>query len=99
MTAAAAHEGIALIDGSSLELRDMANYGFAGAVLDDPRLVAIANDVFEPTASVLKRARADIDAYESRPEGSWVARRDGKVVDAPRARQARRTLDRASDAG
>ena len=99
VTAAAAHEGIALIDGSSLELRDMANYGFAGAVLDDPRLVTIANDVFEPTPSVLKRARADIDAYESRPEGSWVARRDGRVVDAPRARQARHTLDRASDSG
>ncbi len=99
VTAAAAHEGVALIDGSSLELRDMANYGFAGAVLDDPRLVAVANDVFEPTPSVLKRARADIEAYESRPEGSWVARRDGNVVDAPRARQARRTLDSASDSG
>ena len=99
VTAAAAHEGVALIDGSSLELRDMANYGFAGAVLDDARLVTVANDMFEPTASVLKRARADIEAYESRPEGSWVARRAGSVVDAPRARQARRTLDGASDAG
>ena len=94
---AAAHEGVALIDGSSLELRDMANYGFTGAVLDDARLVVGANDVFAPTETVLKRARADIEAYESRPEGAWVARRAGAVVDAPRARQARRTLDRASD--
>jgi citrate lyase subunit beta/citryl-CoA lyase len=97
VAAAAAHEGVALIDGSTLELRDMANYGFAGAVLDDARLVPVANDVFEPTASAIKRARADLEAYESRPEGSWVARRDGRVVDAPRARQAKRTLDRASD--
>lgn len=97
VTAAAANEGIALIDGSSLELRDMANYGFAGALLDDPRLVAAANDVFEPVATVMKHARADIEAYESRPEGDWVARRRGAVVDAPRARRARQTLDRASD--
>ena len=75
----------------------MANYGFAGAVLDDARLVAGANDVFAPTETVLKRARADVKAYGSRPEGAWVARHAGAVVDAPRARQARRTLDRASD--
>ncbi len=99
VAAAAAHETVALIDGSSLELRDMANYGFAGAVLDDARLVTVANDVFSPTDTVVKRARADIEAYESRDEGAWVARRDGMVVDAPRARQARRTLDRASDGG
>ena len=74
----------------------MANYGFAGAVLDEARLVAVANDVFEPTPSVVKRARADTEAYESRPEGAWVARRAGAVVDAQRARQASRTLDRAS---
>ena len=96
VAAAAAHETVALIEGSSLELRDMANYGFAGAVLDEARLVAVANDVFEPTPTVLKRARADIEAYESRPEGAWVARRAGAVVDAQRARQASRTLDRAS---
>ncbi len=99
VAAAAAHETVALIDGSSLELRDMANYGFAGAILDDPRLAPVANDVFAPSPSVLKRARADIAAYESRPEGAWVARRDGMVVDAPRARQARRALDRASEGG
>ena len=99
IAAAAANEGIALIEGSVLELRDMANYGFAGAVLDDARLLTVANDVFEPTATALKRARADIEAYESRPEGAWVARRDGGVVDAQRARQARSTLERASDAG
>lgn len=96
VTAAAAHETAALIDGSALELRDMANYGFAGAVLDDARLVAVANDVFTPTPSAVKRARADAEAYESRPEGAWVARRAGAVVDAPRARQARRTLERAA---
>ncbi len=97
IAAAAAHETVALIDGSWFELRDMANYGFAGAVLDDARLVTVANDVFTPTDTVLKRARADIEAYESRAEGAWVARRDGMVVDAPRVRQAQRTLDRASD--
>ena len=96
VTAAAAHETAALIDGSALELRDMANYGFAGAVLDDARLVAVANDVFTPTPSAVKRARADAEAYESRPEGAWVARRAGAVVDAPRARQARRILERAA---
>ena len=99
VAAAAAHQTVALIDGSSLELRDMANYGFAGTVLDEARLVPVANDVFAPTDTVLKRARADIEAYESRTEGAWVARRGGMVVDAPRVRQARRTLDRASDGG
>ncbi len=94
IAAAAAHEGVALIDGSAFELRDMANYGFAGALFDDARLVSAANDVFTPTPTQLKRARADIEAYESRPEGAWVARRAGAVVDAVRARRARHTLDR-----
>ena len=59
----------------------------------------VANDVFSPTETVVKRARADIEAYESRPEGAWVARRAGTVVDAHRVRQAKRTLGRASDGG
>ena len=96
VAAAAAHEAVALIDGSPFELRTMANYGFAGAVLDDARLVSVANDVFTPTPSALKRARADLDAYESRPDGAWVARRAGAVVDAHRARAARRLIERAS---
>ena len=96
VAAAAAHEGIAIIDGSPFELRDMANYGFAGAVLDDVRLVSVANDVFTPTPAALRRARADLDAYESRTEGAWVARRAGAVVDAHRARAARRMIERAS---
>ena len=94
---AAAHEGLAIIDGSYFELRDMANYGFAGGVVDEARLATVANDVFAPTPTAVKRARADIEAYESRGEGEWVARRAGAVVDAPRARQARSTLERASD--
>ena len=93
---AAAHEGVAIIDGSYFELRDMANYGFAGALVDEARLVAVANDVFSPTPTAVKRARADVEAFESRGEGEWVARRTGAVVDAPRARRARGTLDRAS---
>jgi len=98
ITVAAAHEGVALIDGSSLALRDMANYGFSGAILDDVRLVSVANDVFTPTATVLKHARADIEAYESRLKGDWVARRNGRVVDAARVRQALRAVQRSSDA-
>ena len=96
---AAAHETVVLLDGSPFELRETANYGFAGAVLDDPALAPVANDVFTPSPAAQKRARADLDAYESRPEGAWVVRRAGAVVDAQRARAARRTLDRASPEG
>jgi len=96
---AAANEGVAIIDGSYFELRDMANYGFGGAVIDEARLVPVANDVFAPTETAIKRARADLEAYESRGEGEWVARRAGAVVDAPQARQARRTLESASGEG
>ncbi len=96
VAAAAAHGAIALIDGSPFELRAMANHGFAGAVLDEPRLASVANDVFTPSPSALKRARADLAAYESRPAGAWVARRAGAVVDAHRARAARRVIERAS---
>ena len=94
VTAAAAYDTIALIEGSALELREKANYGFAGALLEDTQLVPIANDVFTPTPTAVKRARADLEAYEARPEGAWVARRAGTVVDAHRARQARQALER-----
>ena len=95
IAAAAACDAIALIDGSALELREMANYGFAGALLDEPQLVPVANDVFTPTPTAAKRARADLEAYESRESGSWVVRRAGAVVDAHRARKARQTIERA----
>ena len=96
IAAARAHDRLPLIDGSALELREMANYGFAGAVLDEPRLAQVANDVFTPSEFVVRRARAVVDAYQGRGEGAWVARYQGAVVDSHRVRKARQIIEAAS---
>lgn len=91
VAAARAHEGQPLVIGGELELTNLAQYGFAGAVIDDARAAATANSVFAPTDERAARARAEAEAYDAaRTAGAWVARVDGYVVDAHTARKARR---------
>ncbi|MEX0783442.1 MAG: aldolase/citrate lyase family protein [Dehalococcoidia bacterium] len=90
VAAARAVDGLPLIEAGPLQLREMAQYGFAGAILPDAASVALANPAFTPAAHVLDRAAAAASAYDAaRSEGAWVARIGEEVVDASTARRAR----------
>jgi citrate lyase subunit beta/citryl-CoA lyase len=76
-----------------LELTYLAEYGFAGAVLPDARMVIAANAAFAPPAVAGDHAREAVAAYDAaRAEGAWVARLGGQVVDAAAARKARHLI-------
>lgn len=93
VAAARASDGLPLVAGNELEFRNMAQYGFAGAVVTEARGVALVNAAFQPTQAELERAQRQVEAYEAaRAEGAWVARLDGEVIDAHRARRARQLL-------
>ena len=94
VAAARAVDGLPLAEAGPLQLRDMAQYGFAGAIVSDAAAAALANPAFTPPAHVLERAAAATSAYNAaRAEGAWVARIGSEVVDASTARRARHLTD------
>ncbi len=73
-----------------LELPYFAEYGFAGAILPDARMVIAANAAFAPQAIAKDHASEAAAAYDAaRAEGAWVARFGDEVIDAEAARKAR----------
>ncbi|MGB8622159.1 MAG: CoA ester lyase [Paracoccaceae bacterium] len=74
--------------------RDM---GFDGKTLIHPAQVAIANEIFAPTADEIDLARRQIAAFETaEAEGQGVAVVDGKIVENLHIVTARETLAKAA---
>jgi citrate lyase subunit beta/citryl-CoA lyase len=74
--------------------------GFDGKAAIHPGQVAVVNRVFAPTPEEVERARAVVAALEAAArEGRGVATVDGEMVEPLHAGEARRTLDRARQAG
>jgi citrate lyase subunit beta / citryl-CoA lyase len=70
--------------------------GYRGKLCIHPAQVALAHEVFTPSAEQVARARALLDAYAAAQErGESVLAFDGQMVDEPLARQARAVLDAA----
>ncbi len=83
---------IILCDG--LELTYLSQYGFAGAILPDPRMAPAANAAFTPHDAVRVQAQQALERFEqARIDGLWVARHGERVVDAASAKRARRLMD------
>ncbi len=83
-----------LVVSDGLELVYLAEYGFAGAILPDARMVIAANGAFAPPAVAKDHAREAASAYDAaRAEGAWVARVADRVIDAAAARKARHLID------
>lgn len=94
VAAARAVDALPLVQASAMQLRDLAHYGFAGAILADAASVTLANPAFTPTAAVLERSAEIAAAYDgARAEGAWVARSGEAVIDASRARRARQIAE------
>jgi len=94
VAAARASDGLPLVAAGPLEARELAQYGFAAAILDDCAGVAQVNTFFAPGEAAKERAQRHVQRYEAaRAEGLWVARDGADVVDASSVRKARQILD------
>jgi len=71
--------------------------GFDGVGIIHPRQIPAANAAFSPSAEELREAHAIIAALnDAEANGSGVASLEGKMIDAPVARRARRVVDFAA---
>jgi citrate lyase subunit beta/citryl-CoA lyase len=71
--------------------------GFDGKWAIHPSQIAIANEVFAPTAAEVAQARESIESYRrSEADGVGAIGRDGRLVDAAHMRLAENTLYKAA---
>lgn len=109
VTAAAAY-GLQAIDMVLVDLNDLKrleeeciearNLGYEGKMAIHPRQVEIINRVFAPSPEEIAQAQRLVDAHQAhQAAGSGVFALDGKMVDMPVVKTARRVLDRARAAG
>lgn len=82
------------------DLRGLADYaargrrdGFVGMMAIHPAQIPVIHAAFSPTEAELKYARRVLEAFEADPDAGTLSL-DGKMLDAPHLRQARRTLER-----
>lgn len=96
--------GVAVLDTVYPNFRDLdglaayagraARDGFTGMLAIHPDQVPIINAAFSPSAEAVAAAQRVIDAFAAHP-GAGVLNLDGKMIDAPHEKQARRVLERA----
>jgi len=86
----AVHLDIADEDGLAAEARDAAASGFAGSMCIHPRQVAVIRAAFAPAPEAVDWARRVLAAADAAGSGVFVV--DGRMVDEPLLRQARRIL-------
>jgi citrate lyase subunit beta/citryl-CoA lyase len=101
--AASAAAGVAALDTAYMGLNDEAGLdrvcqaarrdGFTGALAIHPSQVPVIQRAYRPTAAEIDHARRVVAAFTDGATG--VARLDGRMLDVPHLRQARRLLDRA----
>ncbi len=65
--------------------------GFTGMLAIHPTQVAVINQAFTPSEAEITHARAVIAAFEANP-GAGALQLDGKMIDAPHLKSARRLL-------
>ncbi len=110
MIVAARANGLDPIDGPFADFRDADGYreeaqwatalGAVGKWAIHPAQIEIANEVFSPTESEVRRARAVIkDMREAEAAGQGAANRNGTMIDAATARIFELILERAERTG
>ncbi|GAA1559877.1 CoA ester lyase [Kribbella lupini] len=107
----AAHTaGVAAVDGAYAAITDTAGYrrectwsrtiGFSGKWAIHPNQVAVANDVYSPTAEAIAAAERMLTAFEAATAaGLGAAAHEGNLIDAATIRTARATLTIAGRLG
>ena len=100
---AAKAAGVSAIDTTYVALRDLdglrreaelcRDMGFDGKAAIHPAHIEVINEVFQPGADAVDRARRLVRAFDA--AGGGAIRFDDQMVDAPHYKQARRLLARA----
>jgi citrate lyase subunit beta/citryl-CoA lyase len=85
-------------EGLKAEAMEGLRDGFSGKAAIHPDQVAPINAAFTPSAADIERARRIVAAFET-SAATGVASLDGKLLDRPHLRGARRVLERAREAG
>lgn len=106
LTLLAAHgSGVQAIDTLYVDFRDEAGLrascwsaraeGFTGRIAIHPAQVAAINECFMPSAEEIAHARRVLEAFAAAP-GTGTVALDGRMVDIPHLRQAKRVLAQAA---
>ncbi|MGA1798839.1 CoA ester lyase [Sphingomonas sp. 4RDLI-65] len=82
------------LDGLDAYARRAARDGFTGMMAIHPAQVTTINAAFTPDADQIAQARSIVAAFAAAPDAGAL-QVDGRMVDAPHLKQARRLLDRA----
>lgn len=82
------------IDGLKRIAEAAARDGFTGMMAIHPMQVPVINAAFTPSADAVAHARAVVAAFDANPHAGAL-QLDGKMIDAPHLKQARRILERA----
>ncbi len=85
---------IADLDGLAAYAARAARDGFTGMMAIHPSQVAPINAAFTPSEAAIASAQRIVDAFAAAP-GAGALQLEGKMIDAPHLKQARRVLARA----
>lgn len=81
------------VEGLRREVQFVKQLGFDGKSVINPRQIAVVHEVFRPTDREIAQALAiEAALAEAEARGSGVVSLDGRMIDAPVAKRARRTL-------
>ena len=82
------------LDGLQRVAEAAARDGFTGMMAIHPAQVPVINAAFTPSAEQVEQARRIVAAFDAEPNAGAL-QIDGKMIDAPHLKQARRILERA----
>ena len=86
--------------GLRLEAEQGAGWGFSGKQVIHPNQVPVVQEAFTPSAKEIDYAKRVVETFDvSQREGKGAYALDGKMIDMPLLKNARKVLDRAKAAG
>jgi citrate lyase subunit beta-like protein len=87
-------------EGLRAEAEQGAGWGFNGKQVIHPNQVPVVQEAFTPSAEEISYAKRVVETFESsQREGKGAYALDGKMIDMPLLKNARKVLDRAQAAG
>jgi len=87
-------------DGLRAEAEQGAGFGFSGKQVIHPNQVQVAQEAFTPSEAAIAEARRIVETFHaSQKDGKGAYALDGRMIDMPLLKNARRVLERARAAG
>jgi len=84
------------VDGLRVEAQQGAGFGFSGKQIIHPNQVQVTQEAFTPSDAIVAEARRIVETFEaSQKEGKGAYSLDGRMIDMPLVKNARKVLERA----